>query len=106
MGVAIFILIVLAVLLINLVPKKVTITHKIELPKIEPVQEKTFEELHCYEGRKLTPEEESICNEAMYRYFERFPNSVFWEQHPEYVDKYLKEKIDLDLPDGVRPAED
>lgn len=51
-------------------------------------------ESQYWDGPKPTPAQQRLIDKQMDEFLEKMPNAGFFEQHPEYVDKYI-DKIDL-----------
>lgn len=58
----------------------------------DPVEEEP--ESKYWDGPKPTPAQQRLIDKQMDAFLEKMPNAGFFEQHPEYVDKYI-DKIDL-----------
>lgn len=63
-------------------------------PHIVPPEQKEESESIYYDGPKPTGAQQRLIDKQMDRFLESQPNAGFFEQYPEYVDKYL-DKIDL-----------
>lgn len=58
----------------------------------DPVEEEP--ESKYWDGPKPTPAQQRLIDKQMDNFLEAMPNAGFFEQYPEYVDKYI-DKIDL-----------